>query len=409
MKWEEYLLKEVADYWTGKVDAKVLDSSNFVSTDNFIPNKGGIVESNYVLKTGKANSYSNNDVLVSNIRPYFKKIWFADKEGGCSNDVLVFRAKEIVEPMYLYYQLSTDAFFDYMVAGSNGTKMPRGNKTSIMEYEISLPPRPTQRRIASILSAYDDLIENNLRRIKLLEEAARCEYKMLMEQDNEIVKLSELFNTSSGGTPSRSKPEYYGGTIPFYKTKELQDGVLIESEEFITEKAVAKSSAKLFSKGTVLLAMYGATIGRVGILTHDATTNQACCAITPKFEEYSNYYIYEYLIENREYVLSFRMGAAQENISQTIIRDFDIPKFTVESMNKFNAKVSNYFVLIENLARQNTQLRHARDLLLPKLMSGEIDVEESSGTTYILDDSFEGSMAAEDEAVYSKQTNNVNY
>ena len=106
MKWENYQLKEIARYWTGKVEASVLDATNYISTDNLIPDRGGVVNSNYVPTSGNANSYSENDVLISNIRPYFKKIWFADKQGGCSNDVLVFRAKENVDPLFLYYQLS---------------------------------------------------------------------------------------------------------------------------------------------------------------------------------------------------------------------------------------------------------------------------------------------------------------
>ena len=152
-----------------------------------------IVYSNYVPTSGKANSYSENDVLISNIRPYFKKIWFADKEGGCSNDVLVFRANEKVEPLFLYYQLSKDAFFEDMVAGSNGTKMPRGNKKSIMEFKLQIPPLSTQRRIAAILSAYDDLIENNLKRIMLLEEKAFLRYKKIVREESlEKIKLKEV-------------------------------------------------------------------------------------------------------------------------------------------------------------------------------------------------------------------------
>lgn len=304
---------------------------------------------------------------------------------------------------FLYYRLKDESFKRYIINTAQGAANQASiTLESIRSYSFNLPPLEIQGRIASILNAYDDLIDNNRRRIKLLEDAARCEYKMLMEEETETVKLIELYDTSSGGTPSKAQPEYYGGTIPFYKTKELQDSVLIGSEEHITETAVEKSSAKLFPTGTVLLAMYGATIGRLGILTHDATTNQACCAITPKYEEYSNIFIYQFLLENREYVLSFRMGAAQENISQTIIKDFDVPKFSTERMNEYNLKVSNYFALIENLTRQNKQLRHARDILLPKLMSGEIDVEGDISTSTIIEMPTNETMAAEDGVVYTK-------
>lgn len=196
----------------------------------------------------------------------------------------------------------------------------------LLTFKIPTPSLPTQRKIASILSAYDDLIENNLKRIKLLEEKAFVSYKLLVK--SEKFKLEELYDTSSGGTPSRTNAEYFTGEINWFKSKELADSILLESEEKITEQAVDKSSAKLFPAGSVIMAMYGATIGKLGLLSQPSTTNQACCAIIQKDEIQSNYYILNWLIENREYVLSFRMGAAQENISQQIIRNLvvSIPK-----------------------------------------------------------------------------------
>lgn len=379
MSWEEYSLSEVSKYWMGKTDASLMNSEIFISTENMIPGKGGIVKSSYVPNSGKVNSYSENDILVSNIRPYFKKIWLAQKPGGCSNDVLVFRPNDMkVLPKFLYYQLSCDSFFNDMVAGSNGTKMPRGNKVSIMNYRILCPSLPIQKRIADILSTYDNLIENNLQRINHLEAMAICEYKILMkESEVEKVKLSLHYDTSSGGTPSRSKPDYFKGSIPWFKTKELQDNILIESEECITENALKNSSAKLFKEGTVLLALYGATIGRVGLLTREATTNQACCAIIPKSKEYSNYFIYLFLLDNKEYIIGFRMGAAQENISQEIVKNLDIPLVSTKKLNEFNLKVGLIYKQVETITKQNTHLRQIRDTLLPKLMSGQIDVSKT--------------------------------
>ena len=100
-------------------------------------------------------------MLVSNIRPYFKKIWFATKEGGCSNDVLVFRAKKGINPNYLYYVLSDDTFFNYSTATSKGTKMPRGDKTAIMSYEVEVKNYEEQLKIASVLEVLDKKIQLN--------------------------------------------------------------------------------------------------------------------------------------------------------------------------------------------------------------------------------------------------------
>ena len=242
----------------------------------------------------------------------------------------------------------------------------------LLTFKIPTPSLPTQRKIASILSAYDDLIENNLKRIKLLEEKAFLRYKLLVK--SEKFKLEELYDTSSGGTPSRTNAEYFTGEINWFKSKELADSILLESEEKITEQAVDKSSAKLFPAGSVIMAMYGATIGKLGLLSQPSTTNQACCAIIQKDEIQSNYYILNWLIENREYVLSFRMGAAQENISQQIIRNLVVSIPKESDLKIFNQEMQPIYHLIKNLHQQNTKLREARDILLPKLMNGQIEV-----------------------------------
>lgn len=318
----------------------------------------------------------NNDTILATVRPgnrtfyYFKT---AFENSIASTGFAVLRPKaDITDPRFLYYLVSEPGFTAYLVAYEQGANYPAVNPEIIGGKRIEFPPLQTQRRIASILSAYDDLIENNLRRIKLLEEKAFAGYKLLVK--SEKFKLEELFDTSSGGTPSRTNAEYFTGEINWFKSKELADSILLESEEKITEQAVDKSSAKLFPAGSVIMAMYGATIGKLGLLSQPSTTNQACCAIIQKDEIASNYYILNWLIENREYVLSFRMGAAQENISQQVIRNLlvSIPK--VRDLKIFNQEMKPIYQLIKNLHQQNTKLREARDIFLPRLMSGEIAV-----------------------------------
>jgi type I restriction enzyme S subunit len=126
-----------------------------------LPNKSGIALSSGLPAISTTQAYKKGDVLISNIRPYFKKIWFADRDGGCSNDVLILRTKEICHPNYLYYALSSNDFFDYATSTAKGTKMPRGDKAAIMQYEVDLPNLETQRTIAATLSALDDKIAVN--------------------------------------------------------------------------------------------------------------------------------------------------------------------------------------------------------------------------------------------------------
>ena len=261
-----------------------------------------------------------------------------------------------------------DIFQAKMKSISTGAAQDNLSLEKLLTFKIPTPPLSIQRRIASILSAYDDLIENNLNRIKLFEEKVNMNYKLL--DKIEKYKLSDLYDTSSGGTPSRTNAEYFDGEINWFKSKELDDSILLKSEEKITEIAVDKSSAKLFPNGSVVMAMYGTTIGKLGLLSMPSTTNQACCAIIQKDKIKSNYYIFNWLLENREYILSFRMGAAQENISQMVIKNLLVTVPTNRDLKLFNKEVEPIYQLIKNLHIQNTKLREARDILLPRLMSG---------------------------------------
>lgn len=140
----------------------------------------------------------------------------------------------------------------------------------------------------------------------------------------EWCKLAEVGTWQSGSTPSRGVSSYYGGTIPWLKTGDLNDGYIKVIPEYITEKALAETSVKLNPAGSVLIAMYGATIGKVGILTFPATTNQACCACS-EFNGISNKYLFYFLISHKEAFIQQGGGGAQPNISKEIIINTPLP------------------------------------------------------------------------------------
>ena len=162
-EWKEYKLGEVCEYNTKRISLNLLNRDNYISTENMVPNIGGVTLSSNLPETGNAIHYTEGNILISNIRPYFKKIWYANKKGGCSADVLCIKANEDIKDRYLYYLLSQQEFFDYVMAGAKGCKMPRGDKQHIMNWEISLPSLPTQQKIANILSSLDEKIEVNRR------------------------------------------------------------------------------------------------------------------------------------------------------------------------------------------------------------------------------------------------------
>lgn len=157
----KYNLADICEYAKGKVDVAILGEETYISTENMMPNKGGITSASSLPTIVQTQAFLAGDVLVSNIRPYFKKIWFSEFDGGCSNDVLVFRAKDGVSKRFLYYVLADDTFFDYSMATSKGTKMPRGDKAAIMKYEVPDFTYEEQEKIAGILEALDRKIQLN--------------------------------------------------------------------------------------------------------------------------------------------------------------------------------------------------------------------------------------------------------
>ena len=155
-------LSEICDFVKEKTDVVGLDNTTYISTENMLPNKGGIIHASTLPTTKQTQAFKKGDVLVSNIRPYFKKIWYAKFDGGCSNDVLVFRAKDGIDSMFLYYVLADDNFFRYAMTTSKGTKMPRGDKKAILEYDVPDILYENQKKIANILSLTDKKIQFNI-------------------------------------------------------------------------------------------------------------------------------------------------------------------------------------------------------------------------------------------------------
>ena len=140
MEFEEYKLSQVAYYKNEKISTESINIKNYISTENMLSEKRGIQNANKLPETKSVKKYEMNDILISNIRPYFKKIWFSNNSGGASNDLIVIDTlNNIVVNDYLYYYLSQDSFFNYMTQTSKGTKMPRGDKEAIMNYVIKVP------------------------------------------------------------------------------------------------------------------------------------------------------------------------------------------------------------------------------------------------------------------------------
>ena len=323
-------------------------------------------------------------------------------------------------PLFVYYNLSLRKAEIRGSAG--GSAQPILNKSAFGRLQIELPPIAEQRAIAHILGTLDDKIELNRRANETLEAMARALFKawfvdfepvrakqesrwhigqslpglpahlydmfpdQLVESELgeipvgwKLGAIEDLCSSiSSGGTPARKKPLYWSnGTIPWFKTGELNDGPLLDADEKINEAALAGSSCKLWPAGTILFALYASpTVGRIGILTTPGTSNQAAAGLMAK-DSFGIPFLRRVLIEAREKLQSVAVGAAQQNINQAILKSHQIILPASELAKEYSRIVSSWDDQQVEIAREIRSLNLLRDTLLHKLISGELRIPDA--------------------------------
>jgi type I restriction enzyme S subunit len=172
--------------------------------------------------------------------------------------------------------------------------------------------------------------------------------------------IGEVSTTTSGGTPSRKRPDFYDGDIPWIKSGELNDDIVSTVKEFITRHGLENSNAKIFARGTALVALYGATVGKTGILGIDAATNQAVCAIFPLQNTFISKYLQYWLRSQRQTLIGMSWGGAQPNISQAIIRSFPFPLAPLAEQHRIVAEIEKQFTRLDAGAGQSQTLQGIR-------------------------------------------------
>ena len=193
-EWEETFLNDCSDYISERINTNKLSEEQYISTENMLQNFYGVENSNNVPNNSNVISFLEQDILISNIRPYLKKIWLANRNGGASTDVLVLRAKKNIEPSFLFYNLANDNFINHVMAGCKGVKMPRGDKHQILTYKLGIPSSSEQSKISDFLSLLDKRIElqkSAIEKLKSLKYAIR-EKLFSTEESKESVVLSDV-------------------------------------------------------------------------------------------------------------------------------------------------------------------------------------------------------------------------
>ena len=381
--WKECKLGEVCYFAKDKVSVSELNNDIYISTENMIPNRGGITKATNLPTGEQTPSFESGDILVSNIRPYFKKIWKATFSGGCSADVLNFKSRNNISNDFLYYILSDDDFFKYCMTTSKGTKMPRGDKVAIMQYPINLPPLATQQKIATILSSLDDKIELNNKINDNLEQQAQAIFKSWfvdfepfggkMPEGWRMGKLSEIADYLNGLAMQKFRPLEDEDGLPVLKIKELRQGTCDESSELCSPSLVRKEY--IIHDGDVIFSWSGTLFvdlwcgGNCGL-------NQHLFKVTSK-----NYDKWFYYLWTKHHLDKFIFLAADKATTMGHIKreeldkaEVVIPDFLV--YNKLNNILKPMIEQIITTRVENRKLSSLRDTLLPKLMNGEIDVDE---------------------------------
>ena len=369
-------LSDICGFRKGKVDVSNLTLKTYISTENMLPNKGGITVASSLPTVQLTQEYKKGDVLVSNIRPYFKKIWRAKNDGGCSNDVLVFQGNSNIDGDFLYYILANDDFFAYSMATSKGTKMPRGDKTSIMQYEVPVFDVDTQRKIASVLRCLDEKIELNSVINNNLEQQAQAIFSnefLTFEKLPDSWKKSSLIDIAdylNGLAMQKYRPTADETGIPVLKIRELRQGCCDDNSELCSQNI---KSEYIIHDGDVIFSWSGSLLvnfwcgGICGL-------NQHLFKVTSN--KYDKWFYYAW---TKHHLDRFIAVAADKATTMGHIKRDELAKADVlipneADYNRIGALLQPIYNLIIANRIENKKLAKTRDTLLPKIMSGELDI-----------------------------------
>ena len=313
----------------------------------------------------------SGDVLVSTVRPNLNAVGRVPVEldgATASTGFCVLRPRaDVVDGVYLFHWVRSPRFVGEMVRRATGASYPAVSGRIVYDSKIPLPSLPEQERIAEILDAADALRAKRCEALAQLDTLLQSTFLDMFGDPVtnpmpwDAPPLADFCRTGSGGTPSRKKMQKYyeGGTIPWVKSGELREEVISSTSEYITQAALNETNVKLIPKDALLIALYGATVGRLGILGTQATTNQAVCHIIPNPLRADFRYMFHCLSNQVSYLVRRGVGGAQPNISQRIVKSLTIPLPPLDLQHRFATIVKS---VEQQKARQQAHLAELNTL-----------------------------------------------
>jgi len=321
-----------------------------------------------------------DDVIVSMVRPELKAFAYVPQELDsqiCSTGFAVLRGTGKTDPYFLLNVLLSDNVIDQFRKMTVGGQYPSLTQKTVAKTEIILPPLPEQRRIAEILTAADSAIEDAGKTVFDSHQIKTGLMQRLIPRDTNnlpegwiLGKLDDAGTWFAGGTPSRTKPQYYlNGNVPWIKSGDLNDGYVTETEEKITLAATKETRACINKIGSVALALYGATIGKTGIISVEAATNQACCVCTP-YPHIDSRFLNAYLISQRNEFRKRGSGGAQSNISKEIVVSYPFPYPSLAEQRRIAGILTAADDQIALCQKRKALLQRTKTGLMQNLLSG---------------------------------------
>ncbi|MFV8821886.1 restriction endonuclease subunit S [Faecalibacterium sp. 9] len=344
--WEVTKLKYLSTF---PIEKNARTDSPYIGLENIESWTGKYVSSDSQYDKSQALAFFENNILFGKLRPYLAKVFCASNDGCCSSEFCILNFSSSVNIRYFWNLLISPTFIDHVTKSTYGTKMPRANTDFIKNICVPVPPRIEQDRIALYLDAtsakIDSLISetrSSIEEYKKLKQAvitqavtkgvrgeremkdSGVEWAGLVPHYWGVAKIGSIGQTSSGATPLRSKEASFfdDAAIRWVRTLDLNDGLVYDSSEKITELALASSACSIMPKGTVCVAMYGGagTIGKCGLLMSDCATNQAVCSIVCNREIVSPIFLLMQLLALKSYWMKYAVGTRKDpNISQDVV------------------------------------------------------------------------------------------
>ena len=325
-----YKLGQLVKYSNSKINTNNLNPSKYISTENMLPNIQGIVKSSNVPENINVCKFENSNILLSNIRPYFHKLYFPTFTGGCSNDVLCFNVidSQLTLPKYLYYMMSTTSFIDYVVSTSKGTKMPRGDKNAILDYTFNVVPFDQQLLIVDIIGSLDDKIENNNKIIDKLWQKLQLIHTDFKSK-NELVEknILELADIK------------YGKGIP--TSEILKDGLY---SVYGSNGIIGYLNNYTFKEHKIAISCRGNSSGIIHLTDENSTVTSNSLVLDFKNFDYTYYFFLEFMYKG---LYEYKTGSAQPQITIDNLKNLNlqVPKNINDYIKNINDSVKYTFCL----------------------------------------------------------------